>query len=173
MRSGGSGAATRSSIFSRRRRRCCSRAIKSRRSANGSILWQRHRKNRRRRSRGSNAPPGRARNRSCRGVLSVCLRQSGAREGGGGNHPIQIAPASTCRSRTRSNPEWREYERTASTVANAYIGPPVSRYLRELGEAFTAPLSTLACPDDEIRRRRRERAHARTRRRSERCCPAP
>jgi N-methylhydantoinase A len=30
------------------------------------------------------------------------------------------------------NPEWREYERTASTVANAYIGPPVSRYLRTL-----------------------------------------
>jgi N-methylhydantoinase A len=27
------------------------------------------------------------------------------------------------------NPEWREYERTASTVANAYIGPPVARYL--------------------------------------------
>jgi N-methylhydantoinase A len=32
------------------------------------------------------------------------------------------------------NPEWREYERTASTVANAYIGPPVSRYLRQLEE---------------------------------------
>ncbi len=30
------------------------------------------------------------------------------------------------------NPQWREYERTASTAANAYIGPPVSRYLREL-----------------------------------------
>src|SRR5260221_10349740 len=30
------------------------------------------------------------------------------------------------------NPEWREYERTASTIANAYIGPPVSRYLRTL-----------------------------------------
>jgi N-methylhydantoinase A len=30
------------------------------------------------------------------------------------------------------NPEWREYERTASTVANGYIGPPVSRYLHEL-----------------------------------------
>ena len=30
------------------------------------------------------------------------------------------------------NPEWREYERTASTVGNAYIGPPVSRYLHEL-----------------------------------------
>jgi N-methylhydantoinase A len=27
------------------------------------------------------------------------------------------------------NPEWREYERTAATVANAYIGPPVARYL--------------------------------------------
>jgi N-methylhydantoinase A len=32
------------------------------------------------------------------------------------------------------NPEWREYERTASTIANAYIGPPVSRYLRTLEE---------------------------------------
>ncbi len=32
------------------------------------------------------------------------------------------------------NPEWREYERTASTVANAYLGPPVSHYLRELEE---------------------------------------
>jgi N-methylhydantoinase A len=30
------------------------------------------------------------------------------------------------------NPEWREYERTASTVANAYIGPPVARYLNGL-----------------------------------------
>ncbi len=30
------------------------------------------------------------------------------------------------------NPEWREYERTASTIANAYIGPPVARYLRGL-----------------------------------------
>ena len=35
------------------------------------------------------------------------------------------------------NPEWREYERTASTVANAYIGPPVSRYLQAL-EALSA-----------------------------------
>ena len=32
------------------------------------------------------------------------------------------------------SPEWREYERTASTVANAYIAPPVSRYLRALEE---------------------------------------
>jgi N-methylhydantoinase A len=28
------------------------------------------------------------------------------------------------------SPQWREYERTASTIANAYIGPLVSRYLR-------------------------------------------
>ena len=35
------------------------------------------------------------------------------------------------------NPEWREYERTASTVANAYIGPPVSRYLHELDALST------------------------------------
>jgi N-methylhydantoinase A len=32
------------------------------------------------------------------------------------------------------NPEWREYERTAATVANAYIGPPVSRHLRAIEE---------------------------------------
>ncbi len=32
------------------------------------------------------------------------------------------------------NPEWREYERTAATVANAYVGPPVSRYLRAIEE---------------------------------------
>jgi N-methylhydantoinase A len=32
------------------------------------------------------------------------------------------------------NPEWREYERTAATVANAYIGPPVSRHLCAIEE---------------------------------------
>ena len=36
------------------------------------------------------------------------------------------------------NPEWREYERTASTVANAYIGPPVSRYLHGLEDLVRA-----------------------------------
>jgi N-methylhydantoinase A len=36
------------------------------------------------------------------------------------------------------NPEWREYERTASTVANAYIGPPVARYLAALEELSTS-----------------------------------
>lgn len=42
-------------------------------------------------------------------------------------------------------PEMREYERTSTTVINAYVGPPVSRYLaeleRDLGAAgTTAPL---------------------------------
>jgi N-methylhydantoinase A len=32
------------------------------------------------------------------------------------------------------SPQWREYERTASTVANAYIGPPVSHYLHTVEE---------------------------------------
>jgi N-methylhydantoinase A len=43
-----------------------------------------------------------------------------------------IAPGLYVSLSHQVNPEWREYERTASTVANAYIGPPVSRYLREL-----------------------------------------
>ena len=32
------------------------------------------------------------------------------------------------------NPQWREYERTASAVANAYIGPPAAKYLKDLEE---------------------------------------
>ena len=43
-----------------------------------------------------------------------------------------IAPDLYVSLSSEVNPEWREYERTASTVANAYIGPPVSRYLHEL-----------------------------------------
>lgn len=52
-----------------------------------------------------------------------------------------IAPGLYVSLSCEVNPEWREYERTASTVANAYIGPPVSRYLHEL-EA----LSRARCP---------------------------
>ena len=43
-----------------------------------------------------------------------------------------IAPGLYVSLSHQVNPEWREYERTASTVANAYIGPPVSRYLHTL-----------------------------------------
>jgi N-methylhydantoinase A len=44
----------------------------------------------------------------------------------------EIAPGLYVSLSHEANPEWREYERTASTVGNAYIGPPVSRYLHEL-----------------------------------------
>src|SRR5712691_5654205 len=43
-----------------------------------------------------------------------------------------IAPGLYVSLSSEVNPEWREYERTASTVANAYIGPKVVRYLNEL-----------------------------------------
>jgi N-methylhydantoinase A len=46
----------------------------------------------------------------------------------------EIAPGLYVSLSHEVDPEWREYERTASTVANAYIGPPVSRYLHELEE---------------------------------------
>src|SRR5207247_8342206 len=35
-------------------------------------------------------------------------------------------------------PEFREYERASTTVADAYLGPVVSRYLRALGDAAVA-----------------------------------
>lgn len=44
----------------------------------------------------------------------------------------RIAPDTYVSLSSAVNPEWREYERTATTVANAYIGPPVSRYLSSL-----------------------------------------
>jgi N-methylhydantoinase A len=44
----------------------------------------------------------------------------------------RIAPRIYLSLSSEVNPEWREYERTASTVANAYIGPAVSRYLHAL-----------------------------------------
>ena len=64
------------------------------------------------------------------------------------------------------NPEWREYERTASTVANAYIGPPVSRYLHELERLSLAAFSARPRADDEVGWRRWQRRHAGRRRRS-------
>lgn len=43
-----------------------------------------------------------------------------------------VAPGMYVSLSSEVNPEWREYERTASTVANAYIGPPAARYLQDL-----------------------------------------
>jgi N-methylhydantoinase A len=50
----------------------------------------------------------------------------------------RVAPGLYVSLSSEVNPEWREYERTASTVANAYIGPPVARYLGALEELSTA-----------------------------------
>jgi N-methylhydantoinase A len=49
-----------------------------------------------------------------------------------------VAPALHVSLSSEVNPEWREYERTASTVANAYIGPPVARYLGAVEELTAA-----------------------------------
>ena len=49
-----------------------------------------------------------------------------------------VAPGLYVSLSSEVNPEWREYERTASTVANAYIGPPVARYLQALEQLSTA-----------------------------------
>ena len=46
----------------------------------------------------------------------------------------ELAPDLYVALSSEVNPEWREYERTASTVANCYIGPPVSHYLTSLEE---------------------------------------
>jgi N-methylhydantoinase A len=49
----------------------------------------------------------------------------------------RIAPHVYLSLSSEVNPEWREYERTASTVANAYIGPAVSHYLHALDALTT------------------------------------
>jgi N-methylhydantoinase A len=49
-----------------------------------------------------------------------------------------VAPGLYVSLSSEVNPEWREYERTASTVANAYIGPPVARYLGAIEQLTTA-----------------------------------
>ena len=44
----------------------------------------------------------------------------------------RLAPSTYVSLSSDVNPQWREYERTASTVANAYIGPPTAKYLQDL-----------------------------------------
>ena len=44
----------------------------------------------------------------------------------------RLAPQVYVSLSSNVNPQWREYERTASAVANAYIGPPTARYLQDL-----------------------------------------
>ncbi len=44
----------------------------------------------------------------------------------------RLAPSMYVSLSSDVNPQWREYERTASAVANAYIGPPTAKYLQDL-----------------------------------------
>jgi N-methylhydantoinase A len=46
-------------------------------------------------------------------------------------------PDKTISISSEVSPKFREYERTSTTVANAYVAPLVSQYLAELGESLT------------------------------------
>ena len=50
----------------------------------------------------------------------------------------EMAPALYLCLSSEVHPELREYERTSTTVTNAYVMPVVERYLRTLGEQLTA-----------------------------------
>ena len=68
-------------------------------------------------------------------AIAVCFLHayaSAAHEKAAAEIIRSVAPGMYVSLSSEVNPEWREYERTASTVANAYIGPPVSRYLGDL-----------------------------------------
>jgi N-methylhydantoinase A len=51
-------------------------------------------------------------------------------------------------------PEIREYERTSTTVVNAYIGPVVARYLGALGSRIAEHRGQRAAARDAVQRRR-------------------
>ena len=51
-------------------------------------------------------------------------------------------------------PEIREYERTSTTVINAYVGPVVAAYLASLGERLGDDGRGRAAADDAVERRR-------------------
>ena len=134
MKSDGSGAATRCSTFSRRRPRCCSRAIAStevreRLDPLGNVIEKID----------EDDVAEATRRLVAQGVeaIAVCFLfayANPAHEKAAAKIIRSIAPGIYVSLSHEVDPEWREYERTASTVANAYIGPPVSRYLRELEE---------------------------------------
>ncbi len=70
-------------------------------------------------------------------AIAVCLLHayaSPAHEKAAADVIRRVAPGVFVSMSSEVNPEWREYERTATTVANAYIGPPVSRYLQQLDD---------------------------------------
>ena len=59
-----------------------------------------------------------------------------------------LAPGASISLSHQVATEWREYERTASTVMDAYIAPPVSRYMSDLAtrlenQGMSAPLRVM------------------------------
>lgn len=52
---------------------------------------------------------------------------------------------------TEVSPQFREFERLSTTVVNAFVGPPIGRYLKELGRALSeggAPIEPLVMKGD-------------------------
>ena len=69
-------------------------------------------------------------------------------------------------------PIWREYERSSTTIADAYLRPLFGRYVESLDAALRDAGMTRAVDADEVERRRDAlRARPRTRR-SRPSCPA-
>ena len=56
--------------------------------------------------------------------------------------------AAACSSRrTELSREWYEYERTSTVAVNAYVGPQVNRYVRQLERACARRVLRLALHD--------------------------
>src|SRR5439155_22129463 len=83
---------------------------------------------------GRRAPAG-ARHRGSRGGADPCLRQSLPRAAHRRN-PGRDLPQAQRDAVVRGLPEAREYERTCTAIANAYVQPLMSGYLRRLQRAF-------------------------------------
>ena len=60
------------------------------------------------------------------------------------------------------SPEFREYERTATTVVNAYVGPLMERYLRRLGRASQWKISIFQSNGGSMTAREARRQPVRT-----------
>ena len=64
--------------------------------------------------------------------------QSGARAARQGDRRARCIPSCSSPRRTNCRQEYREFERTSTAAANAYVGPRVRRYLGEMGEHLDA-----------------------------------
>ena len=84
--------------------------------------------------------------RGDRGLPAALLPEPGARDAGQGDRGASGARRHACRSAPRCLPVINEYERSSTTVINAYVRPIVERYLNRLDRrgagapGSTAPL---------------------------------